>query len=77
MTLVSGKTISGLGSVNGDFVVGTSATLSPGSLPLAASIGTLTFSNSPLTLAAGVRRIFLGSPKVPSTNDAAKSSGAY
>lgn len=69
MTLASGKMISGVGSVKGNFVVGSGARLAPGN-----SIGTLTFSNS-LTLAAGSTNIFEIS-KSPLTNDVAKIFGA-
>ena len=70
LTLASGQTLSGVGSVRGSFVVGSGAILSPGM----SGIGTLTFSNS-LTLAAGSTNIFEIS-KAPSTNDVAKIFGA-
>ena len=70
MTLASGQTLSGIGSVKGNFTVGSGAILSPG----LNGIGTLTFSNS-LTLASGSTNIF-GISKAPLTNDAAKIFGA-
>jgi rhamnogalacturonan endolyase len=70
MTLASGKMISGVGSVKGNFVVGSGAILSPG----LNGIGTLTFSNS-LTLNSGCINYFEIS-KSPLTNDTAQVSGA-
>jgi autotransporter-associated beta strand protein len=70
MTLANGKTIWGVGSVNGNFAVGSGGTLSPGMN----GIGTLTFGNS-LTLAAGSTNIFEVS-NVPLTNSVARISGA-
>ena len=70
MTLASGKMISGIGSVKGNFVVGSGAILSPG----LNGIGTLTFSNS-LTLAAGCTNIFEIN-KSPLTSDVARIFGA-
>jgi rhamnogalacturonan endolyase len=70
MTLANGKTIWGVGSVNGNFAVGSGATLSPGMN----GIGTLTFSNS-LTLAAGSSNIFEVSNS-PLTNSVARIFGA-
>ena len=61
--------ISGYGSVNGNFTVGSGARLAPGG-----SVGTLTFSNS-LTLAAGSTNFFEIS-KSPLTNDVARIFGA-
>jgi autotransporter-associated beta strand protein len=70
MTLANGKTIWGVGSVNGNFAVGSGATLSPGMN----GIGTLTFSNL-LTLAAGSSNIFEVSNS-PLTNSVARIFGA-
>jgi autotransporter-associated beta strand protein len=69
MTLANGKMISGVGSVKGNFTIGSGAKLAPGN-----SIGTLTFSNA-LTLAAGCTNIFEIS-KSPLTNDVARVFGA-
>ena len=69
MTLANGKKISGYGSVNGNFTVGSGAMLAPGG-----SIGTLTFSNA-LTLSVGCTNYFEIS-KSPLTNDVAKVFGA-
>jgi rhamnogalacturonan endolyase len=70
MTLTNGKTLSGVGSVKGNFGIGSGAVLSPGMN----GIGTLTFSNS-LTLAAGGTNIFAIS-NAPLTNDIARIFGA-
>jgi autotransporter-associated beta strand protein len=70
LLLAGGKMISGNGSVNGDFVVGSGARLAPGMN----GIGTLTFSNS-LTLAGTSTSIFEIS-KSPLTNDVVKIFGA-
>jgi fibronectin-binding autotransporter adhesin len=72
LTLASGQTLSGVGSVNGNFTVGSGAILSPGLA--SGSIGTLTFSNS-LTLASGSTNIFEIST-APLTNSVANISGA-
>jgi autotransporter-associated beta strand protein len=67
------KTLSGNGSVKGNFVAGANWTLSPGMN----DIGTLTFSNS-LSLASGIQgctNIFEIS-KLPLTNDVVKVAGA-
>ena len=69
MSLASGQTISGYGSVKGNFTIGSGAVLAPGG-----SIGTLTFSNS-LTLASGSLSYFEIS-KSPLTNDVARIFGA-
>jgi hypothetical protein len=69
LTLASGQTLSGNGSVKGNFVVGSGAILAPGN-----SIGTMTFSNA-LTLSVGRTNIFEIS-KSPLTNDCAKIFGA-
>ena len=68
MTLGSGKSIAGFGSVKGNFIIGSGATLSPGG-----GFGTLTFSNS-LSLTAGCTNIF-GITKNPLTNDLARIIG--
>jgi rhamnogalacturonan endolyase len=69
MTLASGKTLRGSGSVKGNFTVGSGASLLPGE-----SIGTLTFSNA-LTLAAGSTNVFEASAG-PSTSDQVRVFGA-
>jgi fibronectin-binding autotransporter adhesin len=69
MTLASGKMISGVGAVKGNFVVGSGAILAPGN-----SIGTLTFSNT-LSLASGCTSFFEIS-KSPTTNDVVRVIGA-
>jgi autotransporter-associated beta strand protein len=61
MTLAAGQTLGGFGSVNGNFSVGSGATLAPGN-----AIGTMTFSNA-LTLAAGGTNILAVSMS-PTTN---------
>jgi outer membrane autotransporter protein len=68
LTLTYGQTLSGAGSVNGDFTVGNGAILVPGN-----PVGTLTFSNS-LTLTAGSTNIFAIS-KSPLTNDVVDVGG--
>ena len=61
MTLAAGQTLGGFGSVNGNFTVGSGATLAPGN-----AIGVLTFDNA-LTLSAGSTNI-LAISKSPTTN---------
>jgi autotransporter-associated beta strand protein len=70
LTLAGGQTLSGVGSVKGNFAVGSGAILSPG----LNGIGTLTFSNS-LTLNSGCTNYFEIS-KSPLTNDVANIFGA-
>ncbi|HEU6448252.1 MAG TPA: autotransporter-associated beta strand repeat-containing protein [Verrucomicrobiae bacterium] len=67
-TLGSGKTISGFGTINGNFSVSSGATLSPG-----LSIGTLTFNNA-LSMAAGSTNIFEINHS-PLTNDIVNVGG--
>jgi autotransporter-associated beta strand protein len=69
LTLANGQTLNGKGTVKGNVIVGSGATLAPGN-----SLGTLTFSNN-LTLNGGSKTVMEINKSAAPSNDVAQVTG--